>query len=313
MKQLLISDGTTAAGAGYAGGLLGAGAIDVVGLSADGFTPLVGGETIADYPAIRLVQGTGNAATGNILSPWIDGASVARWAGQSFLAQAAQSSTITLTGTGSAAYDAMVGFANVTPGQAQFDRVRWSIPIATGRTNVETAADIVAFINLATTRPALPDWIASVVDSGGGVITILGQTFDNAPYRYLSSFRTMEDIDGTNTTSAAIATAIPPTRGNGGEGEFIIELEAELQGMGRSFYNRVQLPNTPTSYAVAATNYDLYKLSFNNGTTGQIKGVDNSREIIIAYAAAGAGQADFEGKINPWLNSCSGSFAAVQL
>lgn len=310
MKQLLISDGTTAAGA-YTNNVLAAGAVDVVGLSADGFTPLVGGETIADYPAIRLVQGTG---TTNIFSPWIDGASVARWGGQAFLAQAAQVSTFTLATNSANAYDVSIGFANVTPGQAQFDRVRYTVNIAAaGQTPAQQIATIVAQLNAVATRPTLPDWIASVVDSGGGVMTTTGQTFDNAPYQYLSSFRTMEDVDGTNGTTATVATTTAPSRGNGGEGEFIVELEDYLQGMGRSFYNRVQLPNTPTSYAVAATNYDLYKLSFNNGTSGQINGVDNSREIIVAYAAAGAGQLDFQNKINPWLNSCPGNFAAVVL
>ena len=83
--------------------------------------------------------------------------------------------------------------------------------------------------------------------------------------------------------------------------------------MGRGFYNRVELPNTPPAYAVAGTTYDLYKLSFNNGSEGNIKGVDNYREIIIAYPAGGAGQAYFEGQINPWMTSTPGTFAAVNL
>ena len=93
MRQLLISDGTTAAGA-YTAGLLAPGAVDVVGLSADGHTPLVGGETIADYSAIRLIQGTA-AGRANVVSPWIDGSNVSRWTGQSYAAQVAQSSTLT--------------------------------------------------------------------------------------------------------------------------------------------------------------------------------------------------------------------------
>jgi hypothetical protein len=69
----------------------------------------------------------------------------------------------------------------------------------------------------------------------------------------------------------------------------------------------------PPAYAVAATTYDLYKLGFGNAAPGSIRGVDNYREIIIASPAGDADGAVFEGKINPWLNSCPGSFTAVQL
>ena len=85
MKQLLISDGATAA---YTAGLLAPGAIDVVGLSADGPTSLNPGDTTANFSAIRLIQGTA-AGRANVVSPWIDGSSVSRWTGQSYAAQQA--------------------------------------------------------------------------------------------------------------------------------------------------------------------------------------------------------------------------------
>ena len=93
----------------------------------------------------------------------------------------------------------------------------------------------------------------------------------------------------------------------------IAELEASLQGTGRGYYDRVQLPVVPPSYADVAATYDLYKLSFNNGAEGNIKGVDNYREIIVAYPAGGAGQAYFEGQINDWIASTPGTFVPVFL
>jgi hypothetical protein len=303
MRQLLISDGTTAAG-GYTNNVLAAGAVDVVGLSADGFTPLVGGETIADYPAIRLVQGTGSK---NIVSPWIDGTSVARWTGQSYDAQQAQTSTITIAGTASAAFNATVKITSRAIGQAQFERKSYTVAVASGAVQNTIAAAINTAINA-----NLPDFLASSAVVGN-VITLTGKTFDSDPYTVLSSFETQEDIDGTYTTTATIAAGNTPDLGNGGDGNLIVELEKSLQGMGRGFYNRVELPNTPTAHAVAATTYDLYKLRVGNPSEGQIKGVDNYREMIIAYAAAGAGQADFESKINPWLASCPGAFSPINL
>ena len=301
MRQLLISDGASVS---YTNGVLAAGAIDVQGLSSDGPTSLAPGETISDYPAIRIVQGTGSS---NIVSPWIDGVSVARWTGQSYEAQQAQTSTITITGTASAAFNATVKITSRAIGQAQFERKSYTVAVASGDVQNTIAAAINTAIN-----DNLPDFLASSAVVGN-VITLTGKTFDSDPYTVLSSFETQEDIDGTYTTTAAVAAGNTPDLGNGGDGNLIVELEKSLQGMGRGFYNRVELPNTPTAYAVAATTYDLYKLRFGNAADGNIKGVDNYREIIIASPAGDADGAVFENKINPWLNSCPGSFAAVVL
>jgi len=304
MRQLLISDGTTAEAAPYTGGLLPAGAIDVVGLSADGFTPITAGQTIANSSAIRLVQGTG---TSNIVSPWIEGVTVTRWTGESFAAQQAQTSTITIAGTASAAFNATVKITSRAIGQAQFERRSYTVAVASGDVQNTIAAAINTAINA-----NLPAFIASSAVVGN-VITLTGQTFDSDPYRVLSSFETQEDIDGTFTTTATIAAGNTPDLGNGGDGNLIVELEASLQGMGRGYYDRVQLPVAPPAYAVAATTYDLYKLGYNNPVAGSINGVDNRREIIVAYPAGGAGQAWFEGQINPWMTSTPGTFAAVAL
>jgi hypothetical protein len=75
-------------------------------------------------------------------------------------------------------------------------------------------------------------------------------------------------------------------------------------------------PNTPPSYIDTATplNYDLYSIVAENGSVNQIKGVDNVRNITIAVStAASTLQTDFESRLNPWLGSVPGSFAAVTL
>ncbi len=324
MRQLLISDGTTAAGA-YTAGLLAPGAVDVVGLSADGHTPLVGGETIADYSAIRLIQGTA-AGRANVVSPWIEGSSVSRWAGQSYDPQQAQSSTLTFATAATAAGEVTVKLISSNGGQAQFPRKSVTIAVTAGQATAglggitqnimvaltgQTAAVIAANpgVNYAIVGV---DW--AVVQYAGSVITVAGTTFSVAAGTNLSSFRTSsEGLDGSNGTTLVVAAAATPDLGNGGDGNLIVELEASLQGMGRGYYDRVQLPVVPPAYAVAATTYDLYKLGFGNAAPGSIRGVDNYRDIVIAYAAAGAGQGDFESKINPWLASCPGSCSPVNL
>ena len=328
MRQLLISDGSTVA-YNATTGLLAPGAIDVVGLSANGPVSVVPGQTISDFPAIRIIQGTA-AGRANVVSPWIDGASVSRWVGQSYAAQTAQSSTLTFATVPSAGGAEMsIKVIDRTIGQAQFQRASASYTTVAGALTVHAVTinlfsiltgvalgDILAATNYAI--PGMDRVVAQVNSTNGGgtasVITLTGNTFDSDPYSVLASFESAsENLNGDFGTILTVASVAAPDLGNGGDGNLIVELEKSLQGTGRGFYNRVELPNTPPAYAVAATTYDLYKLGFGNAAPGSIRGVDNYRDIVIAYAAAGAGQADFEGKINPWLNSCPGSFAAVQL
>lgn len=321
MRQLLISDGATA---NYTAGVLAAGAIDVQGLSSDGPTSIAPGETIADYPAIRIVQGT---SSHNIVSPWIDGTSVTNWVGQSYSAQVAQSTTLTFATVPSAAdAEFSIKVIDRAIGQAQFQRASATYTTVAGSLTVNDVvlglmssltglpvADIAA-----TTDYAIPglDRVQAQVNSitTATVITLTGNIMDSDPYSVLASFESSSDnLDGAFGTTLTVASVAAPSLGNGGDGNLIVELEKSLQGMGRGFYNRVELPNTPTAYADAAATYDLYKLRFGNAEPGSIRGVDNYREIIIASPAGDADGAVFEGKINPWLNSCPGSFAAVQL
>ncbi len=327
MRQLLISDGTTAEAAPYTGGLLPAGAIDVVGLSADGFTPITAGQTIADSSAIRLVQGTG---TSNIVSPWIEGVTVTRWTGESFAAQQAQSSTLTFATVPSAGGTEMsIKVIDRAIGQAQFQRASASYTTVAGSLTVHRVTiglfsaltgvalgDIAAATNYAI--PGMDRVVAQVNSTDAGaaatIITLTGNTFDSDPYSVLASFQSVsENLNGDFGTTVTVAAVATPDLGNGGDGNLIVELEASLQGMGRGYYDRVQLPVAPPAYAVAATTYDLYKLGYNNPVAGSINGVDNRREIIVAYPAGGAGQAWFEGQINPWMTSTPGTFDAVAL
>ena len=327
MKQLFISNGTTAEAAPYTGGLLTAGAIDVVGLSADGFTPITAGQTIADSSAIRIVQGTGSS---NIVSPWIDGVTVTRWVGQSFAAQTPQSSTLTFA-TPPAAGGAELSIKVIDRGigQAQFQRASASYTTVAGALTVHAVTinlfSVLVKVPLASIAastdyaiPGMTGVVAQVnndfASNAASVITLTGKVFSVSPYSVLASFQSAsENLDGSFGTILTVASTGTPTLGNGGDGNLIVELEASLQGSGRGYYDRVQLPVVPPAYAVAASSYDLYKISFNNGSEGNIKGVDNYREIIVAYPAGGAGQAWFEGQIMPYMTSTPTAPAAFAL
>jgi hypothetical protein len=130
----------------------------------------------------------------------------------------------------------------------------------------------------------------------------------------LGNFRVADEGFSGNGVAVAVATTQSPSL-NYGSAEVLSQYEKSLQG-DRSFYNRIMQPNTPPSYIDTATplNYDLYSIVAENGSVNQIKGVDNVRNITIAVStAASTLQTDFEGRLNPWLGSVPGSFAAVTL
>ena len=325
MRQLLISSGGTVAYDATTG-LLAPGAIDVVGLSADGPVSVIPGQTISDFAAIRLIQGT-TAGVANVVSPWIDGASVSRWTGQSFAAQTAQSTTWAFATNPTVGGEFTCKIIDRSIGQAQFNRKSATytavtgdvagtvvLGIMSGLTGVPVANLTVGVFVIPGMAGRITATVNSINPAAATTITLTGSTFAVNPYSTAASFESAnENLGGDFGTVITVTAAAAPGIGNGGDGNFMVELEASLQGMGRGYYDRVQLPVVPPAYAVAATTYDLYKLGFGNAAPGSIRGVDNYRDITIASPAGDADGAVFEGKINPWLNSCPGSFAAVVL
>lgn len=309
MRQLLVSNGTAVA---YTNGVLASGAIDIQIEDPAGPVSLSAGQTISDSNKIRFVQGTPEGK--NIFSPWIDGKNISVWKGESYSAQVAQVSRIAISAVNFvAAGEATVKLVELNNGQAQFKRKSYVIAISAGQTPTQFCTALAAAINA-----DLPDFIDSITNNGTS-IDFTGKTFSLTLGTELSNFKIVDEgIDGSNGPVATITYNNPPTNVvpslGYGSAEVLSQYEKSLQG-DRSFYNRIMQPNTPPSYIDTATptTYDVYSLVAENGSVGQIKGVDNVRSITIAYKVSGTGQAAFEGKINPWLNSCSGSFTAVQL
>ena len=83
-------------------------------------------------------------------------------------------------------------------------------------------------------------------------------------------------------------------------------------GTSHGYYNRVELPNAPTTQTATGTNYDMYSLvaTKDGSSSSQINGVDNLIELNIALKAGDADSVVVENKINAYL---SGLFTAVVL
>jgi hypothetical protein len=316
MRQLLVSTGAVPV---FTAGVLNAGAVEILKKSASGPTPLVAGDIITDSDEIQFVQGTG---VKNIFSPWIKANEVIKWRGQSYTAQVPQQTTMTFATAATVAGEMSIKLTSVGQGQEQFKRKNAIVSVTAGQVATGVGgigqAMLAALVGLPvsslaiTTNYAIPGFPAvAQIDAAWAVITVTGNTFSITANTELGSWSTASEGFGTNGTTLAVAVVTSPTLGSG-DAQVLGQYEKSLQG-NVGFYNRIVQPNTPDSYIVAATTYDIYTLYIGNPVVGQIKGVDNFRTISIAYAVNGANQAGFEGQINPYLASASGAFAPVNL
>jgi len=307
MRQLIIGNDVAVA---YTDGVLAAGAVDIQKEDPAGATSLLPADTYADVKKIRFVQGTAEGK--NIVSPWIDGKDIVVWKGETFTGQTAQVYDLTFgAGAFTADGEVTIKVVNTNQGQAQFDRKSYvfkvgpSTAIATGAA-LETAA-------VAAILADLPDSVSLVAPLGTG-IQFTGKTFSLSLGTELSNFRvSVEGLTDNGVVITGSGNSVDPSLGYG-DAEVLGQYEKSLQG-DRSFYNRVELPNTPPSYIVGGVQYDTYSLVADNGALGQIKSVDNVRSITIAIndAALTAAQADFEAALNPWLATVPGAFGPVTL
>ena len=288
-------------------GILDAGAVEIQKNSASGPTAMLPGDTIADSPQFRIVQGTG---TRDLVSPWIYGRDVINWSGKSHVAQVAEVAVATLSTNATVAGNHTLKIINLTNGAEPFEMKSYEISVAAAATpTTQTAAFKVAI------DADLPHWVNGAVTDNGGNLDITG--FKKGEAKADGSIQEeLVHMDGAfeaTGSTMAVTYATAGSRGFG-DGFYIREFEEELQGSGFGYYNRVELPIQPTLHSVTGNVYDMYHIvaSKDGSTTSGINGVDNLMEIYIALddGTAASTQA-FEGALNPYLNSVG--FGSVNL
>jgi len=320
MKQLIFSNGTAPT---FVDSLLGAGQLAIVGETEGGFEELnsLGGGLLSDSPAIRLVQAGLPGDNANIVSPWIKGVDVVGWAGTTFRAQTPQQSTLTFSAVPVADGEVSIKLISSEQGIEKFNRKSVTIAVLAAAT---VASYSVKLFNALIGKPSTfvpvngQDYPISGITwavanySAASIITVTGTTFSLPSNTDLSSFRTAADgLNGSNGALVTVASVATPDLG-AGDAFVLQQMENSLQG-DRSYYNRISQPNTPNTYVNLASEYSVYTIRVKNNHPGTIAGVDNFRNITIAYVDGGADQANFEADMNGYLASCPGAFAAVTL
>lgn len=303
MARHLIIGGAAATGAD--------GGLSVEKLSAKGPIEVVPGDTIADSDSIRFIRDNGSDR--DVVSPWIKGRNVISFSGKSGVAQAADVQTATLATNATAASTHRIKIINKTNGVSPFEMKEYETSVAA---SASAASQATALYNLIDADK--PHWIKTVADDSSGVLTFTGYKkgevkADGSVADELVEFDFADNMDGDNGTTATYAVSGSAASRGSGDGFYMEQMEKELQGVGAGYYNRVQLPLSPTVETATGTAYDQYVIvaTKDGSTTSAINGVDNLIEIVVASPAADSNGLIFEGKLNPWMNSAG--FGAINL
>ena len=304
-RQLLI--GNEVAVARTSAGILDNGALEVQKLSASGPTAMAPGDTIADSPQFRIVQGNG---VRDIVSPWIYGKDVINWSGKSHVAQVAEVAVATFTTNASAAGTHTIKIINLTNGVEPFEMKSYDITVANTATPTTQSAAFKVAIDA-----DLPHWVAAAVTDGTGNISATGwkkgQTKRDGSVQ--EELVHMDFVfEGSGTTQATTYSTVG-LRGYG-DGYYVKDFEDSLMGANYGYYNRLAQPITPANTVVVASPYDMYAIAAtkDGSSNSQINGVDNLIEINIAFdGGTPAITQALEGVLNPYLNSAG--FSSVNL
>jgi len=305
-RQLLI--GKAGVAVAYTAGKLANGAIDVQKESANGAHTSVAasGETSKTVPKLRIVQGT---SLGNVYSPWIDARNVINWSGAAGAAQAAHQLVYTISTSSAVSFNLELKLINMTNGAEPFEMKNYEFAVVGIKSPTQ---QIVGLYNAIVADP--PHWIKTVSKSAGA-LTLVGYKkgeakVDGSVQGDLVQFK-FADNSGDWSASTVAGVFSGGTRGVG-DPFYVEAFEKSLQGMNFGYYNRIDRPNAPVTYADvdgSPADYDMYSVvaTKDGSTTSGINGVDNLIEINIAFPQDGTETDLLEAQLNQVLDA----FAAV--
>ena len=296
-------------------GKLDNGAIEIQKLTQNGPAAMSNTDTIADSPQFRIVQGNG---TRDIVSPWIYGKDVINWSGKSYVAAAAQTSTLLCVTTAAATVGGKeldIKFVYLNGPRQEF--FKFSTTIVASSVIADSGQAIIdAFNALAN----VPDWLnptatlstATVTFTGAkrGDVAQSGNVWDYEPV----VFKTIIGNNPVTTQTYTIVDGVINATPGYGDGFAVKAFEESLMGNQYGYYNRIAQPITPVSTVDTGETYDMYNIvaTKDGSSSSQINGVDNLIEISIAFDNdTGALTSALQGVLNPYMASVG--FANVNL
>lgn len=318
-------------------------------VKADGKTLMTAGETLADSEYFYIAQGTATAGE-PILSPRIEGARIRKWTGKEYTPVTQQVSyigyneNITTYALNNAndftAGDVLIIHVNLSYDKEMRSNRTWNrtfFHTVTAAGVADTAVITADFVSQINSDPVLKNLItASAVTDGTGAydgIKLVGKAIAHSSYGKLQQvvFEVTLDGDAWNTdhgvdefgyiyyngTKTATGTNSNVATKGIGTYDLVLDLERFAAGYNGQT-NRTLFPIDPfTAYALSTEAYDMYVIEVAN-VSESVSGdtlVLKPQNIFIAvpYDAAANNGAALEAILNPYMASCPGAFANVNL
>jgi len=299
-------------------------------------TRMIAGDTISDSDYCYIVQGVAGVGAAPKFSAKIQGLNVSKWNGVAYAPAVQQVSVVgAQAGVGlvginvvnSVEYTLSIIFIydKVIGSERQLVR-RFNYTSDATATEQEIAVALAAAVNADQVAATLMTAVAAVgVGTAWGItLTALAQTYAIIDgYEQVTWKIALGDgfTDGGTTvlhTADGLLGSVIPIYGSGTFPHVSDKERAALGYDGITNLMRFPIPSYPV-YAVSTALYDMYTImhSDQHATANLNKDGWSPEMTIVAIDAQGGvgnGQkATFEGLINPWMNSLSGSFLAVNL
>ena len=307
-RHLLIGTGATS---GVSSGVEVDGAVSFQKMTESGPAALELGDSIADAPQIRVIQGTsGN----NIVSPWFYGRDVIDFSGKSYVAPTAHTGTVQTVDSTTGAGEVVIKFVRTDGPRPEFfsfvTEIASGANVGTSSTNIHDAFEALDNVPDWLNPLAADDGVDLITFSGAkrGDVAASGRTWDYAP----SVFNVIVESNSTAGMTATAVSGVADASPGVGDGYAVKALEDALMGVQYGYYNRVELPIAPANTAVVGSTYDMYHIAAtkDGSSNSQINGVDNLIEINIATPAADADSLIIENILNAYF---TGEFPSVIL
>ena len=287
-------------------------------------TALLPGETISDAEYIYLAQGTA-AGIAPKFSAKIQGAEVHKWQGIVYAGPTQQVTHVGNVGSGTLDINLVNSTEYTLSIIFRFDKVQGSERQLVRRFNyTTTAADTVAnisaqFVTLINADPIAKDYVLAASTNNGAdyglSLTSVAQTYkviDGYEQVYFKVVVEGGFSDGGTTT---VGYTTDPIFG-AGTYEHVSDLERKNLGEeGITNLMIFPIPSYPV-YATSGVQYDMYTILHDDkhASANLNKDMASPEMTIVALNNAGtAMQTALQNELNPWFNSCAGSFSAVVL
>ena len=293
------------------------------------------GDTISDTEYCYIVQGVfeNGVRVAPRFSAKIQGLNVEKWTGTSYVAAAQQVSVIgAQAGAGATGINVVNSTEYVISLIFTYDKVigserqlvrRFHYTSDATATQQEIAQAMAAQINADDVASTLVTAVAAV-GAGAGIwgitLTGLAQTYAVIDGYEQVTWKIALDggfSDGGTTpleVASGVGGSVTPVYGSGTYAH-VSDLERAALGYdGVNNLMKFPVPSYPV-FATSGTTYDVYAVAHSDKhATANLNKDGYSPEMTLVAMPVGAGQqASFENELNPWMNSTSGSFLAVNL